>query len=155
MRVRAGASIGRKLVRKASGSWPNERKDMSSVREQFRAKIVAPLQQMFDSLEDVSEEIIYDALEPTFDKSQMYCPELTGELRESGYLEIVTTKKGPMVEIGYGRGGNPDYAVAVHERTDIKHEEPTRAKYLEAAVLEDLDNIRDRIFSAYRSVFNG
>jgi hypothetical protein len=155
MRIRAGASIGRKVVRKANASWPSERRDMSNIRAQFREVVIQPLQEIFDGLEEASADICMAALEPTFEKSQVYVPKDTGDLADSGYLEVVKTSKGPVVEIGYGRAGSPSYAVAVHERTDIQHQEPTRAKFLEAAVTEDLGEIRDRVYAGYRKVWNG
>lgn len=109
-------------------------------------EIVEGFNEFCDNLEQkVLPEAMYDALEPTFDLSQVYVPKDTGELAESGFLDITRKGKGgAQVEIGYGRGGAP-YAVYVHEMVNISHEAPTRSKYLEAALDEDYYEILKRI----------
>lgn len=102
------------------------------------------------SVGDVSEEVLYEALRPTFDKSQRYTPKDTGDLVRSGYLETKRTARGAMVEIGYGKGGAPFYAVYVHERTDLVHKSPTRAKFLQSALEEDEKTIQDRIVKGFK-----
>lgn len=104
---------------------------------------------IFDQFEDVTPDIVYDALKPTFDKSQVYVPHLTGQLKDSGYLEVTQRGKHPYVEIGYGKGGKPRYAPVVHELPTF-HEHPTRSKFLEAAVNEDLFDVYDRVAEGYR-----
>lgn len=106
-------------------------------------------------MEDVSEDIILEALEPTFEKAKMYCPKDTHALVNSAYLEKVGFRGRPRVEIGFARGGFPHYAAVVHEALEFKHASPTRAKFLEQAVMEDLDAIRDRIAAGYREFMNG
>jgi hypothetical protein len=81
----------------------------------------------------------------------VYAPVLTGALRASGYLEKVGFRGKPRVEIGFGRGGDPDYAAFVHEAVDIPRRAPTRSKYLEAAVMEDLDQIYRRLGEGYKT----
>ncbi len=105
---------------------------------------------IFDQFEGATGEIMLDAMGPTFEKSQEYTPKLTGELRESGYLENVGSSAKPVVQIGYGKGGTPDYTVYVHEMTTIPHAEPTRSKFLQAAVMEDLDLIYARLGQGYK-----
>lgn len=52
-------------------------------------------------------------------------------LRGSAYVNNpVITSQGPVVEIGY----TADYAVYVHERTELHHAPPTQAKFLEDAI---------------------
>lgn len=91
-----------------------------------------------------------NALIPTFEKSQIYCPKETGKLVDSGYLELTgryprEAGQTPLVEIGYGRNGNPPYALVVHEMVQYRHKSPTRAKYLESALNEDRSKILPRI----------
>lgn len=106
-------------------------------------------------LEVVSPDILLDAMQPTFALSQQYCPTDTGRLKDSGYLEITERRGRPTVEIGYGFGGEPPYATAVHENLEWQHKAPTRAKWLQVALEEDAQNIQDRIVADYRSVFGG
>lgn len=108
------------------------------------------VQYIMDQFEDVTPEIMYDALKPTFDKTQERVPKRTNALANSGYLEIVERRGKPTVELGYAKGGYPDYAVYVHEMLEIPHRAPTSAKFVEGPVNEDLGDIIDRITSAYR-----
>lgn len=105
---------------------------------------------IFDQFEGATGEIMMEAMKPTFEKSQRYTPKLTGELRESGYLENVGNSKHPIIQIGYGRGGQPDHTVYVHEMTTIPHAAPTRSKFLQAAVMEDLDQIYELLGRGYK-----
>lgn len=117
------------------------------------ANVLKNYERLIGNIEEATPEILYEALEPTFKKSQDYCPKDTGELVESGYLEIVTFRKQPRVEIGYGKGGEPEYAVRVHENTEWRHKSPTRAKWLQAALEEDAQAIRGRVIRAYSGMF--
>lgn len=99
---------------------------------------------------DVTPEIMLDAMRPMFEKSQEYVPVRGGTLRRSGYLEIVERRGRPTVEIGYAKGGNPDYAVFVHEMVEIPHVSPTRSKYLEAAVNEEVGQTIDKLVANYK-----
>lgn len=105
---------------------------------------------IFDQFEGATGNIMLDAMEPTFEKSQEYVPKLTGDLMNSGYLENVGSSRKPIIQIGYGKGGSPDYTVYVHEMVDIPHQSPTRAKFLQAAVMEDLDLIYQRLGLGYK-----
>lgn len=77
------------------------------------------------------------ALEPTLAKAKYYCPKDTHELAESGYVEVRAFRGAVRAEIGFARGGKPEYAVFVHEMTNYKHEAPTSAKFLQRAIDED------------------
>lgn len=103
-----------------------------------------------EQFENATPEIMYDALKPTFDKSLTYTPYKTGDLRNSGYLEITQWRGSPQVQMGYAKGGKPDYATYVHEMVEIPHEAPTRAKWLQVAVNEDIGQIIDRLSDGYR-----
>lgn len=110
------------------------------------------LTQNFQGLEQhmttQSPEVLFEALEPTFEKSKTYCPEKTGALVNSGYLEVRQSKKGAQAEIGYARGGSPHYAIYVHE-APVYHAPPTRWKWLQFALQEDEEQIRQRVLSGY------
>jgi hypothetical protein len=110
---------------------------------------------ILDQFEDVSEEIMINALEPTLDRAKYYCPKDTLELVNSAYLEEARFRGKPRVEIGFAKGGDPVYAIYVHEILDYKHDEPTRAKFLEYAVYEDLDGIYTRLGDGYRRFMGG
>lgn len=95
-------------------------------------------------LDNVMPDILVEALEPTFGKALEYCPQDTGELRASGYLETESYRGGSAVAIGFGRGGHPNYTIYVHEMP-YKHEAPTRSKFLQAALDEGYYSILNSI----------
>lgn len=100
-----------------------------------------------------SAEILREALEPTFVKSQEYCPKQTGALVNSGYLEVQQSRNGAQAAMGYGRGGSPYYTVYVHEVPRF-HPEPTRWKWLQFALQEDADSIKSRILDGVSRASN-
>jgi hypothetical protein len=119
----------------------------SALRDQFNASMGNVLHNLgvfIRHMHDVGPEILEEALRPTFGKSQVYCPVQDGNLRASGYVESKRTSEGAEAEIGYGRGGLPGYAIYVHE-LPAAHEEPTRDKFLQAALDEDYFAIINRI----------
>ena len=73
-------------------------------------------------------------VKPIFDESQRLVPVDTGKLKASGFVNARMTQKGAKVDIGYGKGNRPDYAMMVHERLESAHASPTQAKYLTQAV---------------------
>lgn len=147
-RRRLKINIGRQF----SGSrYPSESGYVSSINAQWKV-IENKILSIFKQFEDASEDIMLDALEPTFEKARdVYCPHWKGPLRASGYLEVASFRGKPRIEIGFGKGGKPDYAVYVHERTDQYHEPPTQAKFLQRAVLEDLNEIYHRLGANYKA----
>lgn len=121
--------------------------------QQMNAQVKAlkdDLEYIMEQFENVTPEIAKESLEPTLALAKTYTPHKTGALRDSGYVEIVGFRGQPRVEIGFAKGGNPRYAVLVHEMVEVPHAAPTRSKFLEAAVNEDVDNIIDRVADGYR-----
>lgn len=100
-----------------------------------------------------SPEILREALEPTFEKSKEYCPKDTGKLVNSGYLEVQHSRGGAQAAIGYAKGGSPQYAIYVHEVPRF-HPEPTRWKWLQFALQEDADSIKERILNGVSRATN-
>lgn len=139
-RLRLNTVIGRKF---------NEDSELHSAAESAAA-VTARLNSVLDQFQTVTPRIMLEALEPTFQKSQDYCPVDTGRMKHSGYLEIMTNRGNPRVEMGYGFRGNPPYTGIQHEDPNFRHTAPTRYKWLQAAVMEDLDAIEGRIAAAYK-----
>lgn len=124
-----------------------------SAREGMSA-ILKNYQQLIDHIEGSTPLVLLNALQPTFEKSQEYCPVDKGDLKASGFLEIRESNSGRIrVEMGYAKGGDPYYAVDVHENLEWKHKPPTRAKWLQIALEEDASAIQARIVNAYREMF--
>ncbi len=144
-KVRLNAKVGRRYTSADSAHSANSKRARAGFNN-----VLKNFSMLIDHLHDVSPQVMVEALEPTFELSKEYCPEETGALKASGYLEITSFRGTPTVEIGYGKGGSPDYAVTVHENLEWRHKAPTRAKWLQVALEEDAANIQDRIVSGYK-----
>ena len=136
---------------RAFDKHPGERGYARAIAREFKG-VENALHRLTKHLGDSAPGIMLDVLEPTFDLSQKYVPVDTGKLKGSGYLEITQFRGKPRVELGYGRGGSPGYAAIVHERTDLRHKEPWRAKFLEAAMVETLPQMLNRLKGEFRKV---
>lgn len=136
--------IGRAAVR-SSVSTPTANATFAARRAM--QDVIKEYTRWVQHVEDVTPEILVEALEPAFKLSQIYCPQDTGKLKKSGYLESTTFRGIPTVEIGYGKGGDPDYAAVVHENMEYRHKAPTKAKFLQAALEEQDGDIKERILS--------
>ncbi len=119
-------------------------------------------------IKEEAHKVAHNALVPTFQKSQRYCPvsldgsrpyDSPGTLKRSGRLVI--KEKGSVgatsrseVSISYGGNGIPFYAVFVHE-IPRRHTPPTRYKFLEAALKEDMSDIKARMFDGVKTISGG
>lgn len=110
---------------------------VSDMRSQVN-RVIQTYRQVIADVEGAIPDILYEALEPTLELAKSYTPKDTGALRASGYIEKRPLRGKPSVVIGFAKGGTPEYAAIVHERVDLKHAEPTRSKFLTAALFEDL-----------------
>lgn len=142
MPTRFRPRVGRATVRQSVG--PVTAADTRAARTAM-ANIVSEFERFAEHVEDASAEVIIEALMPTLDKAKVYCPKDTGALVDSAYLEDAVIRGVPTVEMGFGRGGRPDYAATVHENLEYRHKSPTRAKFLQAALEEDESAIQTRI----------
>jgi hypothetical protein len=115
-------------------------------------------------IKEDAHKVLYNAMLPTFQKSQVYCPVSpegsrpswsSGELKRSGKLIVQggleKASKNAEVAITYGGNGIPFYAVYVHE-IPRRHTPPTRHKFLEAAIKEDMQDIKRRIDDGMRKI---
>lgn len=106
---------------------------------------VRELNRFVSHLGNQGGRIAYEALRPTFQISQLYVPVETGALKKSGNLSMVERFGITVAEITYAKNGRPFYANFVHEISEYSHIAPTRAKFLEAAVRQDMENIKERV----------
>jgi len=139
--------VGKTSVRVAS--YPSEPFFVRQVNAGMKA-IQDDLLYIIQQFEDVTPEAMLEAMQPIFDESQVLVPVDTGRLKESGYIEIVEFRGNPKVEIGYAKGGDPDYAVYVHEMIEIPHKPPTQAKFLEKAVNDGMGSLIDTLAAQYK-----
>jgi hypothetical protein len=152
-RRRLKIQIGKQNVRAAT-PYPSEPGYVAQMQSQAK-KMTDTLLDILDQFKDVSEDLMLEALEPTGEKSQVYCPKDTHELVDSFYLVKAPFRGKPRVEMGYARNSKPPYAVFVHEIPTHQHEYPTRYKFLEQAMKEDLEMIHFRLNILYRDFMSG
>ncbi len=152
MVVNVKINIGRKKIPKNLD--PTLANYTRQVRDQTRA-IVEDLKFFYAQLEDVTPEILKDALKPVFEESQRVVPVDTRKLKLSGYLEARADPKGGTVEIGYARAGQPEYAVIVHENMDFFHDPPTKSKFLEGPLNEMFFEVQRSIIDSYGTATKG
>lgn len=133
--------------------WASEPAFIQQANSAMRAlqkEIMSALKQF----EDVTPEILLSVMQPIFEESQVLVPVSTGDLKNSGYVELTSFRGTPTVEIGYAKGGNPWYAMYIHEMINIPHKPPTQAKFLEKPVNDHLSTLQDDIANAYKK-FSG
>jgi hypothetical protein len=100
------------------------------------------------NFQDVTPDVLRNALQPVFDKSQEYVPVRTGDLKDSGVITVTSSHDRTEGEITYGNA-QAWYAALVHEYVWLNHAPPTRAKYLQSAMEEELDNFMTSIALDY------
>jgi len=105
-------------------------------------------------LRTVTPDALLNALDPVFQKSQEYVPVKTGSLQSSGVMRVEGEGNNLEGSIVYG---NPVawYAAIVHEYVWLNHEPPTRAKYLQAALEEELDSFMLSLAIDYAAALGG
>lgn len=153
-RRRIKVNIGLQTALRREALYPDEAGYVTNMRQQSRA-ITDNLIALLDQAKEITPDIMLETLQPTFQRSQEYVPVDTGKLKGSGYLEVTEFRGKPRVEMGYAKGGDPFYAVRVHEDLEFRHDPPTQAKFLERAVNEDSGNYVSRLISLYREAVFG
>lgn len=114
-------------------------------------QIIRNFGKVIQNVRNVTPDALVEALTPTFEKSKVYCPKDTHKLVLSGHIKVDSYDRRPRVRIIYGDKGDPHYAAIVHERTDLHHEAPTRSKWLQAAMEEDIGLFKSRVVAAMKS----
>lgn len=104
------------------------------------------------AIENISPDALIHALQPIYDDSQELVPVDTGELKASGFIEARLGSRGAEGVVGYARGGQPQYAVWVHENMVWFHKPPTQAKFLEEAVKRHVDDVPERYAEYVRTM---
>lgn len=98
-------------------------------------------------------QVLFEALQPTWDKSQERVPVKTGALKESGYFELDRTDPTrPTVLMGYAQDDDPDYAAFVHEDPVAFHQPPTSNKFLQGPLEEDAQSIKERVELGFKKI---
>jgi hypothetical protein len=133
---------------------PSEPGYVAAVNRAVKA-LEKDLLSIFDQIEEITPGVMMEVLEPVKTKAEYYCPKDTGALVESSYLEVTQYRGKPRVELGFARGGEPRYAVYVHENLEYYHKAPTQAKFLERAVNEEMNEIFMHIGELYGRFMSG
>ena len=90
--------------------------------------------------EQAARELVKLIENPIGKEAILHCPWKTGNLAASWTVEDpIITNDNISVKFGFG----VDYGVYVHKRTDLKHAPPTGPKFLENAVMSNMDKIPD------------
>jgi hypothetical protein len=148
MVVKSSFSVGRRRLSSGASNAGYTRDARASM-----AQVIANYRTFVRNLKVEVPKVLYDALEPTFNLSQVYVPKDTGTLKASGFLIIDGSTERPHVSMGYGANNSPPYAAKVHENMEFRHKSPTRAKFLQVAIEEDYNNILNRIVYGLRENF--
>ncbi len=119
------------------------------LRKQF-ALVERRLASVINTIEEATHEALDFALDPIFLQAHEWVPVDKGPLSESLYLETAQTAAGAFAEIGFGTGESASYAVIVHENLEVRHESPTRAKFLEAAINKHEKDVLPRLYDFLR-----
>lgn len=140
--------VGRTSIR--TTKYPSEPGYVEQINQGMKS-LQKDMLYIIQQFEEVTPDFMVEALRPIFEESQRIVPRNTGDLANSGYLEVVSGRTGNIwVDMGYGRNNTPDYAVYVHEMVQIPHKAPTQAKFLEQPVNEGLGDIIDRLAAKYK-----
>ena len=134
--------VGRKRIGRSVS--PLEAGYTRSIRAQME-QIEKAISARLHVLENLTPAALRYGLLPIFEESQRLVPVLSGALKDSGYIETRKGPRGAQGEVGYGKGGDPFYAVIVHERMELHHDGVTQAKYLEEAVSRHGGKVPDRV----------
>lgn len=146
--TRVSSFMGRKRITPTTTNGGSQQALLNQFN-QGMDDVMSNLREFIAHMDYVAPDVLVEVMEPTFGKALTYCPRKNGDLRASGYLESRRYYKKAEVEIGFGRGGRPGYAIYVHEMP-YHHESPTRDKFLQAAVEEDYFSILTAIPRAIR-----
>lgn len=141
-------SVGRRRI--DSGVSSLEAGYTRAIRAQMEAierRVAAAIM----DLNQLTPEALEFGLQPVFDLSQVLVPVDTGKLKASGFIESRQTARGASAVVGYARGGNPFYAVRVHEILHFRHDPPTQAKFLEEAANRLQGEVATRVADFLRS----
>lgn len=135
------ADFGSKLPGKVkTGSPAFYRKVTTKSARTSMSEIIKRYSDLITSLELATPTILANAMQPVYNRSQIYVPKKSGALMASAQLTVGTDERGrPMISLTYGDAETP-YAALVHELVYLNHESPTRAKYLQNAMEEELDS---------------
>ena len=117
------------------------------------------LNEVVSKFEDLSEPALRYGLVTIYNRSQQLVPVDTGKLKLSGTIEVSKRRPDGAIRgvVSYASGGDPYYAVFVHERLDFYHKPPTQAKFLQQAMEERINQVLRRIrdYMAGRVKFRG
>lgn len=136
-------------VRSGRRAYSSQGDFVAAVRESMN-RVIDNFKEWTKHIDEQSANVLEDALRPTFDWSQEIVPYRTGELHDSGYLETNSTRGKARVEIGYAKGGQPSYAIVVHEDLHAGHESPRQAKFLQMPLEADEQDIMERVREGLR-----
>lgn len=118
------------------------------------ADIIKRYESLIRHLKRVTPTILFNAMMPVRNKAAIYVPKKTGALMASENIETGVDSRGnPVVSLTYG-DGIAYYAALVHEQVHLNHAPPTRAKYLQSALEEEMDSFLTSIAIDYAAAMS-
>ena len=103
-------------------------------------QVIFNLERMADNVEDEANQRLEELGKDVLERAQQLVPVDTGRLRDSGRLKVSRARAN--IEF------TEDYALHVHERTDIAHSNG-QAKFLEQAIMEFADRFTDQFDQSF------
>jgi len=148
-RPSVGAGFGRLPGRVGVATPAYFRKAAIGSARADMADIISRYEAFVSGLKDMTPTVLFNALQPVFNRSQIYVPKKTGALAASGEINVFPLAGDSAEgEIVYGNS-EAWYASLVHEYVWLNHAAPTRSKYLQAALEEEIDSFMTSIIVDY------
>lgn len=89
-------------------------------------EVLAAMKHLLERQKEAIAAAIYQEAAACMAESLKQCPVDSGRLRQSHFVAPPQDLDDPVAQVGYGAA----YGVYVHERTDLKHNEPTKDHFL-------------------------
>lgn len=115
------------------------------------SEVMAKLGAALSSTGDMTKSGMADVLNDIWQRAADKAPVDTGDLRGSGSMWIEDEGDAVEGEVRF----NAKYAARQHEHLEYVHPKGGEAKYLEKAMIEKLDQVRDRIAASFADLFGG
>ncbi len=104
-------------------------------------ELAKALEKFAKRVKDAAAAAVYQEACQVMGESVKECPVDKGRLRQSNYVAPPQDLDNPTAQVGYGA----EYGVYVHERTDLKHNAPTKDHFLSDPMIRALEGYTERL----------
>lgn len=87
--------------------------------------------------------------------SQALVPVLTGLLRSTGHVDLLSAYQAVVVELSYGMHGTAPYAAKIHEDTSMNHPRGGQSHFLSEPFFAATAGMLERLATTIRSQMGG